>query len=159
MNYHCGIAQDSPCNYNSSWNLSITWIKVSLIIKPMLPLPPYHIFYHMLFRITLMFIMFEDYSISIRPFIDIVATLALSSWPKQVFAKVRDKREARKTHLILPRMQKSVTKWTFTLPQQLPLRERVPMDSRIFRERLQGSNPLDWKVFYIIGNLLKPRCL
>jgi len=67
--------------------------------------------------------MFEDYSISIKLFIDTVATLALGSWPKQVLARVQDKRETRNTHLILSRVQKSVTEWTLTLPQQLPLRE------------------------------------
>jgi hypothetical protein len=67
--------------------------------------------------------MFEDYSISIRPFIDTIATLALGSWPKQVLVRVRDKSVARKTHLIFLRMQKCVTEWTLTLPQQLPLRE------------------------------------
>jgi hypothetical protein len=35
----------------------------------------------------------------------------------------------------------------------------VPMDSRIFKEWLRGQNPLDWKVFYIIENLLKLKCL
>jgi hypothetical protein len=41
-------------------------------MKFMLPLPPYHIIYLIvkLFRINLMLIMFEDYSISIGPFID-----------------------------------------------------------------------------------------
>jgi hypothetical protein len=36
----------------------------------MLPLPPYHTIIIMLFWITFMFTMFEDYSISIRPFIN-----------------------------------------------------------------------------------------
>jgi hypothetical protein len=35
----------------------------------------------------------------------------------------------------------------------------VPVDSRIFRRRLQGSKPMDWKVFYIIEKMLKLRCL
>jgi hypothetical protein len=71
----------------------------------------------MLFQITFMFIMFEDNSISIRPFIDTITTLALGSWPKQVFARVQDKREAQKKHLIFPKVQKNVIEWTFTLPQ------------------------------------------
>jgi hypothetical protein len=35
----------------------------------------------------------------------------------------------------------------------------VPMDSQIFRERLQGLNPMDWKVLYIIEKFLEHRCL
>jgi len=33
------------------------------------------------------------------------------------------------------------------------------MDSQIFKERLQGQNPLDCKVPYIIEKLLECRCL
>jgi hypothetical protein len=79
MNYHCGIAQDSTCNYRSSLSLSIIWINASFIMKFMLPLPPYHTIYLIvkLFQINLTLIMFEDYSISIGPFID---TLSIVSW-------------------------------------------------------------------------------
>jgi hypothetical protein len=35
----------------------------------------------------------------------------------------------------------------------------VLVDSRIFRERLQGQNSFDWSVPYIIRKLLKRRCL
>jgi len=35
----------------------------------------------------------------------------------------------------------------------------VLKDSQIFRERLQGSNPSVWRIFYITENLLKHRCL
>jgi hypothetical protein len=45
MNYHYGITQNSTCNCNSLWSLSISWIKASLIMKSMLPLPPYQIIY------------------------------------------------------------------------------------------------------------------
>ncbi len=37
-----------------------------------------------------------------------VATLVLGSKPKQGFARVRAKREVRESHLMLPRVQKSV---------------------------------------------------
>jgi hypothetical protein len=36
---------------------------------------------------------------------------------------------------------------------------RILVDSRMFREWLQGSNPMTRKVPYTIGNLLKLRCL
>jgi hypothetical protein len=33
------------------------------------------------------------------------------------------------------------------------------MDFRIFRERLQGSKPSNWRIPYIIGKILECRCL
>jgi hypothetical protein len=39
------------------------------------------------------------------------------------------------------------------------LRVGVLMELWIFREWLQGSNPLNWRITYIIVNLLKLRCL
>ncbi len=36
---------------------------------------------------------------------------------------------------------------------------RIPMNSWIFKGRLQGQNPLDWIFFYIIRKLLKCKCL
>ncbi len=57
-------------------------------------------------------------------------------------------------------MQESVREWTFTLPSELPLWE---LESRWTLESLgsscRGQNPLDWRVPYIIGNILKLRCL
>jgi hypothetical protein len=38
------------------------------------------------------------------------------------------------------------------------LKIRAPMDSRIFKRRLQESNPLDLRVFYTIGKILDFRC-
>jgi hypothetical protein len=35
----------------------------------------------------------------------------------------------------------------------------VPMDSQIFKERLQGQNPLDWDIPYIIEKFLELKCL
>jgi hypothetical protein len=64
------------------------------------------------------------------------------------------------SHLMLPGVQESVRKWTFTLPKQLPLRE---LESQWTPESLggdcKGQNPLDWEVLYIIGNFLKRKCL
>jgi hypothetical protein len=39
------------------------------------------------------------------------------------------------------------------------LRIGVLMGSQIFKERLQGSNPFDWRFLYIIEKLLKCKCL
>jgi hypothetical protein len=41
-------------------------------------------------------------------FIGIVVTLALGLQPRSGFARVRAKREARESHFMLPRVQKSV---------------------------------------------------
>jgi hypothetical protein len=52
-------------------------------------------------------------------------------------AKVQAKREARESHLMLPRVRKSVKEWTFTLPIELSSWElESQMDSWIFREQL-----------------------
>jgi hypothetical protein len=85
-----------------------------------------------------------------------VATLALGSWPKQGLARLRAKREAHESHHMLLGVQKvwgsepsyshcgsSSPKWTF---------ESSDSDYK-------GQNPSVWKVFYIIGNLSKHKCL
>jgi hypothetical protein len=55
---------------------------------------------------------------------------------------------------------KSVREWTLTLPNELPCWElESQMDFRIFRARLQGSNPSPRRIIYIIGKLLKLRFL
>jgi hypothetical protein len=89
-----------------------------------------------------------------------VATLALGSWPKQGLARLRAKKEAWESHHMLPKVQRVwgnepshshvnshcgnwSLKWT---PDFLECDYR-------------GQNPLVWRVFYIIGNLLKRRCL
>jgi len=89
-----------------------------------------------------------------------VATLALGLRPKQGLARVQDKTGAREAHLILPGVQESVREWTLTFPSELPLWE---LDFWWTFESLgsncKGQNPLEWKVLYIIGNILKLRCL
>jgi hypothetical protein len=61
---------------------------------------------------------------------------------------------------MLSRVQKSVMEWTLTLPNELPFWE---LESQWIFESSEGDcrgqNPLDWKVIYIIGNLLKFKCL
>jgi len=73
---------------------------------------------------------------------------------------MRNKREARKTHLILVGVQESVREWTLTFPRQFALGE---LESRwtpeFLRSDCRGWIPLDWRVLYIIENLLKCRCL
>jgi len=53
-----------------------------------------------------------------------------------------------------------VKEWTFTLPRELSLWE---LESRWTLKSLKndcrGQNPLDWRVPYIIENLLERRCL
>ncbi len=57
-------------------------------------------------------------------------------------------------------MQGSVKEWTFTLPRQLPLGELESWRTPEFSGKdYRGQNPLVWRVPYIIGNLLKCRCL
>ncbi len=89
-----------------------------------------------------------------------VATLALGSQPKQGLARMWAKREAWESHFMFPRVQKSVREWTLTLPKELPLWELeslwTPEDSK---SNYRGQNVMDWKVPYIIANLLKLKCL
>jgi hypothetical protein len=55
---------------------------------------------------------------------------------------------------------KSVSEWTFTLSSELPCWElESQMVSQISRTQLRGQNSSPWKVLYIIGKLLKCKCL
>ncbi len=87
-----------------------------------------------------------------------VTTLALGSGLKQGLQECRTRRRPRR-HILLPRMQKSGRKWTLTLPRQLSLGElesiRTP---KSLRSNCKGQNPLDWRVFYTIGKILKLKC-
>jgi hypothetical protein len=59
-----------------------------------------------------------------------------------------------------PRVKESVREWTFTLPRELPFWElEFRWTSKFLESDCKGQNPLDWKVLYIIENLLKHRCL
>jgi hypothetical protein len=92
--------------------------------------------------------------------IQLITTLTLGSWPRQGLARVWDKREAREVHLILPRVQESVRKWALTLPSELPLGElECRWTPKSSKSDCKGQNPLDGRVIYIIGKLLKRRCL
>jgi hypothetical protein len=49
---------------------------------------------------------------------------------------------------------------TFHTPKWTPiLGVGLPMDSQIFKGRLQGQNSVNWSAFYIIRNLFECRCL
>jgi hypothetical protein len=57
-------------------------------------------------------------------------------------------------------VQKSVKEWTLSLPNELPFWEFKSQWTLEFSEgNRRGQNPLYWKVLYIIGKLLKFKCL
>ncbi len=96
----------------------------------------------------------------IKGLLDIVATLAFGSRPRQGFARLQAKREAQDSNLMLPGMQNNVREWTLTLPSEPSFWE---LESRwipkFSKGDFKGQNPLDGKVLYIIENLLKLICL
>ncbi len=49
-----------------------------------------------------------------------VTTLTLGLRPRQRLARVRAKKEAQESYLMLSGVQKSVREWTLTLPNELP---------------------------------------
>jgi hypothetical protein len=53
----------------------------------------------------------------------ILETLTLGLRTKQGLARLRAKREAHESYLMLLGVQKSVKEWTFTLPNELPFWE------------------------------------
>jgi hypothetical protein len=52
-----------------------------------------------------------------------VVILALGLQPRQGLTRLRAKREAQESHLMLSGMQKSVREWTLTLSSELPFWE------------------------------------
>jgi len=77
-----------------------------------------------------------------------------------VFVKVWAKYEAHESHFMLPRIQESVREWTLTLQSKLPLWElEVWWTPQFLENDCKGQNPLNWKDLYIIGKLLKRRCI
>jgi hypothetical protein len=88
-----------------------------------------------------------------------IVTLTLGSRSRQGLAKVRAKNEG-ESHFILPKMWENVRESTSTLPNEFPLSElKSWWTSEFSKNNCRGQNPLDWKVPYIIGKLLKLRCL
>jgi hypothetical protein len=61
---------------------------------------------------------------------------------------------------MLSRVQKSVKKWTLTLPSELPFWELESQWTPEFSKGdFRGKNSLDWNIPYIIEKLLECRCL
>jgi hypothetical protein len=61
---------------------------------------------------------------------------------------------------MLPRVQKSVREWTFTLASELPFWELESQWTPEFSEgNWRGQNSLDWRVIYIIEKILERRFL
>jgi hypothetical protein len=57
-------------------------------------------------------------------------------------------------------MPKSVREWTLTLPSELHVRSWSPKwTPKSLECNCRGQNPLNWKVLYIIGKILKHKCL
>jgi hypothetical protein len=89
-----------------------------------------------------------------------VATLDLGSQPKQRFVKVRAKSETQDSHSMLSGVWENVREWTCTLASELPLWElESQWTSKFLESDWRGQNTLDWSVPYIIGKILKRRCL
>jgi hypothetical protein len=89
-----------------------------------------------------------------------VATLALGSQPRQGLARLRAKREAWESHHLFSGVQRV---WGHE-PSHSQVNSHCgswnPIWTPKFSERnCSGQNPLVWRVFYIIGKLLKRRCL
>jgi hypothetical protein len=61
---------------------------------------------------------------------------------------------------MLPRVQKNVREWTFTLSNEFPFWElEAQWTSKFLKGDYKGQNSLDSKVFYIFEKLLKRWCL
>jgi hypothetical protein len=88
----------------------------------------------------------------------VVATLALGSRLRQGLAKVQAKSEVQESHFMLSKVQESAREWTFTLPSEPSFWElEFQWTPKFSKGDCRGS--LDWKVLYIIGNLLELKCL
>jgi hypothetical protein len=87
-------------------------------------------------------------------------SLSLGFATKARACKSAGQEEARESHFMLLRVQKSVSEWTLTLPRELSLWElksrSTPESSESDR---RGQNSLDWGVSYIIGKILELRFL
>jgi len=87
-----------------------------------------------------------------------IVTPTLGSRPR--LAKAWAKKEAQESHFMLPRVQESVKEWTLTFPSELPLWElKSRWTPEFSRSNFRGQNPFNWKLLYIIENILKHRCL
>ncbi len=108
------------------------------------------------------FLLWGSVIFSILKFVMIfnVEALTLGLQPRQRFAKVRAKNEAREPHFMLLRVQESVREWTSTLLSELPLWElESQWTIESSKNDYRGQNTLDWRILYIIENLLEFKCL
>jgi len=89
----------------------------------------------------------------------VVSTLAFGLWPKQGFARLQAKREAR-SHTTYSRECEKVWGNEPSHPKGVPLWE---LESRWTLESSEGDcrdqNSMAWRVLYIIGKLLELRYL
>jgi hypothetical protein len=100
----------------------------------------------------------DFFNLSFHLNINLVTTLALGLRPKQRLTRLWAKREAQESHFMLSGVQKSVREWTLTFPNELSFWELESWWTLESSEGdYRGQNSLDWKVPYIIGNLLQRR--
>jgi hypothetical protein len=89
-----------------------------------------------------------------------ITTLALGSQPKQGAWKGVGQKCNSKVTFTFPRVWKSVTEWTHTLPSGLPLwKLEFQWILEFSHNNLMYQNSLDWKFPYTIRKLLKHTCL
>ncbi len=93
-----------------------------------------------------------------------VTTLALGSQPRQGDARLRTKRKTRKSHHMLPGVASHAPGSAKSVREHSQVNSHVrnwsPKWTFEFSKRdCNDQNPSPWEVFYIIGNLLKHRCL
>ncbi len=89
----------------------------------------------------------------------VVTTLALGSRLRQGFRKLQAKRGAR-NHTMCSRECERMWANEPSHPQgSSTLRVKIPVDSRISEGDCKGQNSMDWRVPYIIENILELRCL
>jgi len=82
-----------------------------------------------------------------------VVTLALGSRPRQGLARLQAKKRS-------SGVKENVREWILTLPKELPPWElKFRWTLEFSTSNCRGQKPMDWRVIYIIGNLLKLRCL
>jgi len=68
--------------------------------------------------------------------------------------------KARAYKVVGQKRKESVGEWTFTFPRELPPWELESWwTPKCLENNCRGQNPMDWKVLYTIGKLLKRRCL
>ncbi len=92
--------------------------------------------------------------------LQLVATIALGSWPNKRVARVRAKRKVRESHHMLSRVQRvwgnepSHSQVNSHVRSWSP--KRTPQSSK---HDFKRENPWPSRVLYIIGKILKHRCL